>query len=148
MDIRTDMADVPGAARAPALERPFNSRAEASESGESPDKLPRRFADAFMEAAASLAPDPVTENERRSVRQLLDQTAAMNLLATAPNNWAALQPAVLAYAQHIANQVSLEANAPVRFKPTPGDRFGDRGPGGHTRVPPVNESRGNPEIVP
>ncbi|MCL2083813.1 MAG: hypothetical protein FWH06_00970 [Oscillospiraceae bacterium] len=126
--------------------RPLYSLAAIAGSGESPAALPRTFTEALMEAAAELVPDQAIENERRSIQQLLSQTAVMNLLATAPNNLAALQPAVLSYATHIANQVNLEANAPIRFRP--GDRFDDRDrTDGHTRVPPVNETRDSPEIV-
>lgn len=108
--------------------------------------LPQTFADALMEAAAELVPDVKQENQERDIRTLLSQTAVMNLMATAPNNLAALQPAILGYAVHVANQVQLESTAPIRFRP--GDRFQEQDRiDGHLRVPPTNEIRNSPEVL-
>ena len=109
---------------------------------------PPEFARMLTEAAAQLAPDPLAAAERINLQNLIDQTAAMNIQAARTS--AAFNPAIIGYASHLANQVSLESNIPLHrpLRQSFGDRFGERDRSdGHVRVPPVNETRSGPAVL-
>jgi hypothetical protein len=106
------------------------------------------FADAMMEASANLVPDPVIENARIISDNLLQQTAAMNVLASRTSTQ--FNPAIIGYAAQLANQVNLEGNMPPHRPLRQGfdDRFRDRDRvDGHFRVPPTNETKGGPVVL-
>jgi hypothetical protein len=106
------------------------------------------FARMLTESAEQLAPDPRAAADRITQQNLIDQTAAMNILAA---RWStAFNPAIINYASHFANQVSLEGNVQPRRPLKQGDEL-YRGlevePQFRTTIPPINEAQAGPEVL-
>jgi hypothetical protein len=103
------------------------------------------FARMLNESAEQLAPDPRAAADRITRQNLIDQTAAMNILAA---RWStAFNPAIIGYASQFANLVNLEGNMPPHRLMRPNVMPGDEEASGFRPVTPVNESQGGTEVL-
>ncbi len=114
------------------------------------ESMPQTFREALTEAAAALTPEDMLDASQNTSLNLQRMTAAQNVMASRPDNMVALQPAIIGYAAHIANQVHQESEVGVHhpWRQSFGDRFHERDEQeGFVRIPPVNEIRGGPSVL-